>query len=131
MGLTPGQTVVDLGAGTGYLLPPLVKAVGPEGVVIAADIEQAMLTFLGDAAKKEGWATVRLHLSAMDDLGLPPASVDSVVTLNVWHHIEGRPAYAAKVLPDDQAWRRVRDRRFFEGGDGGLRPADVHAPERG
>ena len=98
LGLTPGQTVVDLGAGTGYLLPPLVKAVGPEGVVIAADIEQAMLTFLGDAAKKEGWATVRLHLSAMDDLGLPAASVDSVVTLNVWHHIEGRPAYAAKVL---------------------------------
>ena len=97
LGLTPGQTVVDLGAGTGYLLPPLVKAVGPEGVVIAADIEQAMLTFLGDAAKKEGWATVRLHLSAMDDLGLPAASVDSVVTLNVWHHIEGRPAYAAKV----------------------------------
>ena len=57
-----------------------------------------MLTFLGEAAKTEGWANVRLHLSAMDEPGLPPASVDSVVTLNVWHHIEGRPAYAAKVL---------------------------------
>lgn len=98
LGLAPGQTVVDLGAGTGYLLPPLVSAVGPEGVVIAADIEQAMLTFLGDAAKKEGWGNVRLHLSAMDDPRLPPQSVDSVVTLNVWHHIEGRPAYAALVL---------------------------------
>ncbi|MCK6524745.1 methyltransferase domain-containing protein [Myxococcota bacterium] len=98
LGLTAGQTVVDLGAGTGYLLPPLVKAVGPDGVVIATDIEQAMLTFLDEAKAKEGWTTVRTHLSPMDRLGLPDTSVDAVVTLNVWHHIEGRGAYAATVL---------------------------------
>jgi predicted methyltransferase len=98
LGLTAGQTVVDLGAGTGYLLPPLIAAVGSEGEVIATDVEQAMLTFLDEAKAKEGWATVRTHLSPMDRLGLPDASVDAVVTLNVWHHIESRPAYAATVL---------------------------------
>jgi cyclopropane fatty-acyl-phospholipid synthase-like methyltransferase len=97
LGLAPGQTVVDLGAGTGYLLPPLVKAVGPDGVVIAADIEPNMLRFLEEAKVKEGWTTVRTHQSPMDSLGLPDGSVDAVVTLNVWHHIEGRPAYAATV----------------------------------
>src|SRR5690606_25595168 len=51
MGIEPGDTVVDLGAGTGYLIPKLSTAVGPEGAVLAADIEPKMLAFLDDAAK--------------------------------------------------------------------------------
>ncbi len=97
LGIAPGATVVDLGAGTGYLLPPLSRAVGPAGAVVALDVEPAMITFLQDAATREGWTNVRTHLAAFDDPGLAPASVDAIVTLNVWHHIEGREAYAARV----------------------------------
>lgn len=98
LGLAPGATVVDLGAGTGYLVPHLSQAVGPAGQVIALDIEPAMLAWLAQAAAEQGWANVRTHEAAPDDPRLAPASVDAVVTLNTWHHIEGRPAYAARLL---------------------------------
>src|SRR6478672_1641048 len=39
----PGSTVVDLGTGVGYMLPYLSQAVGPDGVVIAEDIQQDFL----------------------------------------------------------------------------------------
>lgn len=97
LGIKPGDTVVDLGAGTGYLLPPLAAAVGPEGSVVALDLEPAMLAFLDEARVKEGWTNVKTQLGTPTAPGLDAASVQSVVTLNVWHHVEGREAYAAKV----------------------------------
>lgn len=95
LGVQPGAAVVDLGAGTGYLIPPLSAAVGAEGTVIAADIEPAMLAFLDEAGAEEGWGNVRTHQARPDSLALPEASVDGVVTLNVWHHVADREAYAA------------------------------------
>lgn len=97
MNIEPGDTVVDLGAGTGYLIPKLSAAVGPSGTVLAADIEPAMLAFLDEAAKKEGWTNVRTHASAPDDPKLAPGSVDAIVALNVWHHVGDREAYAQKL----------------------------------
>jgi SAM-dependent methyltransferase len=87
--LRPGDTVVDLGAGTGYLLPPLSAAVGPTGTVVALDIEPSMLAFLDEARAKEGWTNVRTHAAAPDDPRLPAGGAQAIVTLNVWHHIEG------------------------------------------
>lgn len=98
MQLKEGATVVDLGAGTGYLLPRLSSAVGANGKVLALDIEPSMLAFLETAAREQGWKNVQTHAATPDDPQLPPDSADSVVTLNVWHHIEHRPAYAAKLL---------------------------------
>lgn len=97
LGVRPGDTVVDLGSGTGYLIPSLSAAVGPEGTVLAVDIEPAMLAFLGEAVAKEGWANVRTHAGAPDDPKLPAGGARAVVTLNVWHHVESREAYAAKI----------------------------------
>ncbi|MEM9488541.1 MAG: methyltransferase domain-containing protein [Myxococcota bacterium] len=97
LAIQPGQTVVDLGAGTGYLLPRLARAVGPTGTVIALDVEPAMVRYLDEAAARAGWSNVETHLGAPDDPRLDRASVDRVVTLNVWHHIDGRPAYARRL----------------------------------
>ena len=88
--IAPGMTVTDLGTGTGYLLPHLVRAVGPDGVVLAQDIEPSMLDWVHQRAAKEGWTTVRTVQGTGDAPGLEPASVDRVVMVNVWHHIEGR-----------------------------------------
>ncbi len=42
--LGPGDTVVDLGTGTGWALPRLADAVGPHGRVVGVDISAGMLT---------------------------------------------------------------------------------------
>lgn len=43
MALSPGDTVVDMGTGTGANLPVLSEAVGPEGTVIGIDVSPRML----------------------------------------------------------------------------------------
>ncbi len=41
--LQPGETVLDVGTGTGILIPRILRAVGPEGRCIALDLSSEML----------------------------------------------------------------------------------------
>ncbi len=54
LALTPGATVADVGAGTGYLVAHLSEAVGRSGTVIAIDMEQAMVTYLTSHKREAG-----------------------------------------------------------------------------
>lgn len=58
MGIEPGQTVADIGAGTGYFLPHLSRAVGEAGQVVAVDIEPDMVRHMNERAKEAGWTNV-------------------------------------------------------------------------
>jgi len=58
LGLQPGETVLDLGCGTGLSLPSLLEAVGPTGQVIGLEPCLAML----DQARKRCGADPRLTL---------------------------------------------------------------------
>lgn len=93
MQIAPGATVMDLGAGTGYLVPRLSAAVGESGTVIAQDISPEMIEYLSLTKEKAGWTNVTVSQGAPDDPGLDAGSVDRIVTLNVWHHINDRPAF--------------------------------------
>ena len=46
LGLRPGMTFVDIGAGTGFFARAAAEIVGPAGRVFAADIAQGMLEFM-------------------------------------------------------------------------------------
>lgn len=95
--LAPGMTVADVGAGTGYFLPHLSRAVGPGGKVLALDIEPDMIRYMNERAGREGLANVEAHLVPLDDAQLPAGGVDRVLIVDTWHHIDGRVAYAAKL----------------------------------
>ena len=97
MELTPGMTVADLGAGTGYFEAHLSRAVGANGVVLALDVEPDMVRYMTERAAREGLTNVKPSLVAMDDPKLPPSGVDRVLIVDVWHHIPERVAYAKKV----------------------------------
>jgi predicted methyltransferase len=96
-GVKPGATVVDLGAGTGYFLPHLSKAVGAEGKVIALDVEPGMIEFLQKRIQTEGFANAEARQVPYDDPQLAPGSVDVILTTNTWHHIDHRDLYSAKL----------------------------------
>src|ERR1035441_6568942 len=70
LGLKPGQTVADIGAGTGYFSVRLARSpAAPE--VYAADIEPAMVKYLQDRAAREGLKNVVAVLAAADTPNLP------------------------------------------------------------
>ena len=97
LGLKPGQVVADLGAGTGYFLPHLVKAVASGGTVVGLDVAEGMVAWMNERIARDGLAGAEARKVAFDDPGLAPESVDVLLTVDTWHHVDGREAYARKV----------------------------------
>jgi SAM-dependent methyltransferase len=97
LAIQPGMTVADIGAGTGFFEPFLARAVGGAGKVLALDVEPRMVERLSARARAEGLAQIEARLVAPDDPGLPPRSVDRILVVNTWHHIDDRGRYSAKL----------------------------------
>lgn len=97
LSLRPGATVADVGAGTGYMVAPLSKAVGKGGTVIAIDASAEMIEYLAKRKDDLGPAKIVPRKVGHEDPELQPESVDGVLTLDTWHHVKGREAYAMKV----------------------------------
>ncbi len=98
MSVSPGATVVDVGAGTGYMVAHLSKAVGESGSVMALDVEEAMVKYIAARKDELGPATILPRKVSSDSPALKPEQVDAVMTLNTWHHISHRDYYARKVF---------------------------------
>ncbi|MCA9547285.1 MAG: class I SAM-dependent methyltransferase, partial [Myxococcales bacterium] len=96
--IAPGATVADLGAGSGYFLPHLAEAVGPEGTVLALEVEPSLVAWLRERAEKEQLTQVVPVLSSFDRPRLPAEAVDLAIMVDVYHHIDGRKAWFAKAL---------------------------------
>jgi SAM-dependent methyltransferase len=78
--IRPGEVVVDLGSGGGldvFLASPLV---GPEGKVIGIDMTPAMIERARTNGVSGGYKNVEFHLSTIDKIPLPDASVDCVIS---------------------------------------------------
>jgi len=95
LALEPGMTVVDIGAGTGYFMARLSRAVGDKGKVIATDIEPDMVRYMKERAVREKLGNVEAILAPADDVGVAAGSVDRVLVVDTWHHIHDREQYAA------------------------------------
>jgi predicted methyltransferase len=97
LGLARGMTVADLGAGTGYFLPHLSAAVGEEGCVFAVETEPNLVVHLRERAEKSGAANVVPVLASKDHARLPPASVDLVLIVDTFHHLDERLTYLRRL----------------------------------
>ncbi|BBO34197.1 class I SAM-dependent methyltransferase [Lacipirellula parvula] len=97
LALKPGDAVADIGAGTGYMVAPLSKAVGQDGTVVAIDSSPEMVKYLAERKAELGPANIVPRKVDANDPELDAASMDAVLTLDTWHHLDGREAYAKKV----------------------------------
>lgn len=71
LGLQPGQSVLDVGCGTGLSLPLLRAAVGDAGRVYGFDQSPDMLAQARRRVAEAGWDNVELFETAAQDLQLP------------------------------------------------------------
>lgn len=94
LALKPGEVVADIGAGSGYFALRLAHHVGPSGHVYAVDVSPDMIRRMNQRIRDAKLLNVSTILAAPND-PLLPQPVDRFLFVNVWHHIENRPAYLA------------------------------------
>ncbi len=92
-----GQTVADVGAGTGYLALPLALHLGAAGKVFAVDAQDKMLEWIAAKVEKAGLKNVELVHADAAATTLPAASCDVFLTANVWHELDDRGAVLTEV----------------------------------
>jgi ubiquinone/menaquinone biosynthesis C-methylase UbiE len=90
--LKPGEVVVDLGSGGGLDVFLAAKKVGPEGRAIGIDMTQEMIDRARTNAAAGGYENVEFHLSTIDRVPLPDASVDCVISNCVLNLAPDKPA---------------------------------------
>jgi len=79
LGLKPGDTVVDIGCGTGLNFPLLQDIVGPEGKIIGIDLSDAMLEKAEQLINENGWQNVELVCSDAAQYAYPQ-HVDGILS---------------------------------------------------
>ncbi|MGR9086559.1 MAG: class I SAM-dependent methyltransferase [Gammaproteobacteria bacterium] len=60
LGLNPGDTVVEIGCGTGLNFPYLLESIGETGRLIGVDLTDAMLDKAKEKIHRNGWQNVEL-----------------------------------------------------------------------
>jgi arsenite methyltransferase len=79
-GLRAGEVVVDLGCGGGLDVLLAAKRVGPTGKAVGIDMTPEMIERAKAGAAQVGAENVEFHLARIDQLPLPDASVDCIIS---------------------------------------------------
>ncbi len=78
--LRPGETVLDLGSGSGIDVLLSARRVGPSGLAYGLDMTDEMLELARANASSSGVDNVTFLKGFMEDIPLPDASVDVVIS---------------------------------------------------
>ena len=92
LGLRPGDAVLDIGCGTGALIPSLVEAVGPEGRVVAMDSSARMVAI---ARKRATWPNVEVRQADACATDHGAGQFDAAVALGAFSAMPDVPAAIA------------------------------------
>jgi ubiquinone/menaquinone biosynthesis C-methylase UbiE len=97
LGIREGQTVADVGAGSGYFTVRIAKRVGARGRVLASDLQPEMLALLRTKASSANLTNIVPILASEDDAKLPRNEVDLVLMVDVYHELPKPAATLAQV----------------------------------
>jgi SAM-dependent methyltransferase len=113
LGLTGKETVMDLGAGSGYFTFRLERAL-PQGKVVAADAEPEMIRHIHHQAMEDGVKNVEAVLIQPDEPEVPK-DADMVFICDVLHHVPDRAVWLSKIVAEMKPGARLVLIEFKEG----------------
>ncbi len=87
LGIEPGKSVADIGAGSGWFTVRAARRVTVSGTVYAVDINPEAIRYIDQRAKKEQIQNVKTILSKPDDPQVPGGSIDAVLLLKTYHEV--------------------------------------------
>jgi ubiquinone/menaquinone biosynthesis C-methylase UbiE len=92
-----GDTVLDVGCGMGYFTLNLAQLVGPDGKVIASDLQMQMLAGLLKRAERVGLMDrIQLHQSLADQIGVENP-VDFVLAFWMVHEVRHQKNFLRQI----------------------------------
>jgi predicted methyltransferase len=87
LGLRPGQTVVEIGAGGGALSVAVARIVGPDGHLYSNEINPSRRADISRAVEKAALTNVTVVEGLADAANVPEGCCDAAFMRNVYHHI--------------------------------------------
>ena len=96
LGLAPGAVAADVGAGGGYFTERLADAVGPDGLVLAVEIDARALAAL-ERRFRSTHPQVRVHRGRPGDPLLPRGRLDAILLVDTYHELTAPAAILAAV----------------------------------
>jgi arsenite methyltransferase len=142
--LHPGDAVLDIGTGPGFLANEIAIEVGATGRVVGIDRSQDMLALARRRCAKRSHVTI--HEADAAEMPFPPETFDAAVAVQIYEYVPDvskalrelhrilRPAGRAVIVDIDwaslvwEAENRVRAERVFHSWEEHL--ADPHLPRR-
>ena len=87
LGIEPGKTVADVGAGSGWFTVRAAKRVTDKGAVYAVDINPKAIDYIQRRAEREDLHNIKTVLGREDNPLLPTATIDAVLLLKTYHEV--------------------------------------------
>jgi len=86
--LKKGTTLLDVGTGTGGLLPLILKCVGSEGFITAIDFSKRMIQRARDKFKNR--ENLKFSITSIENLPFKAKFFDSVICFGAFPHFEDK-----------------------------------------
>ncbi len=91
LGSGHGQAVLDVGTGTGVLIPYLLEAVGSSGSVVAVDYSAAMIAVARQKYPQDMYPNVRFEVRDVDEMPMDE-EYDGILCYSCFPHFNDRQA---------------------------------------
>ncbi len=89
LGISGGQTIADIGAGTGFFSIPFSEHVGIGGKIYSIDISQDMLDAVSQKKNSGNISNIETVLSSEDRIPLESEIADMAFMCTVLHELDG------------------------------------------